>query len=341
MIKIGLIGVGIMGSVHNACFVALSGMTDVKVTAIADASAERLAEAAKMWPDAETYSSGMELLEKAHINTADICLPTYLHAEHAIVAMEKGYHVFLEKPVCLKADDMEELLKVEEKTGAKVMVGQVLRMSDEYIYLKELYDSKKYGKMRSIVMNRLSPKPKWGWENWFHQIDKSGSIVVDLHIHDADFIRYLIGEPKAFYSAAVKNKDGIPEQVTTTYFYDDCVAIAEGGWDYPDGFAFNVGYRACFETATVVFNNLFSPSLVVYPVDASSFEPALKKEFESEDTTLIGNITSLGAYFTELKYFVEHLIEDKPLTVAPLSEGIESVKLVLKELEFVMDSKGE
>ena len=89
-----------------------------------------------------------------------ICLPSYLHAEHAVLAMEKGMHVFCEKPVCLTAEEGRRLLEVQKKTGVSVMVGQVVRSFDEYRYLKDVYDNKTYGKLKSIVMQRISGDTK-------------------------------------------------------------------------------------------------------------------------------------------------------------------------------------
>ena len=117
--KIGLIGCGGMGTTHNLSLKALSGKMDVEVTALADCRQEFLERAAKQWPGAKTYTTGMELLREEELDAVHICLPSYLHAEHAIAAMEKGMDVFLEKPVCLTREDCSRLLEVQKKTGAR------------------------------------------------------------------------------------------------------------------------------------------------------------------------------------------------------------------------------
>lgn len=48
-----------------------------------------------------------------------------------------------------------------------------------------------------MVMQRISGDVRWGFENWFQDEKKSGSVVLDLHVHDLDFIRYMLGEPKS------------------------------------------------------------------------------------------------------------------------------------------------
>ena len=85
--KIGLIGCGGMGTTHNLSLKALSGKMDVEVTALADCRQEFLERAAKQWPQAKTYVTGRELLENEELDAVHICLPSYLHAEHAVLAM--------------------------------------------------------------------------------------------------------------------------------------------------------------------------------------------------------------------------------------------------------------
>ncbi|MFR1988651.1 MAG: Gfo/Idh/MocA family protein [Oscillospiraceae bacterium] len=77
MIRVGLIGCGFMGGMHAACYAALAEL-GVKVTAIADDRPEFLAQM-KEQTDAQTYESGMALIEQADVDVVDICLPTYLH----------------------------------------------------------------------------------------------------------------------------------------------------------------------------------------------------------------------------------------------------------------------
>lgn len=88
MIRVGLIGCGFMGGMHAACYAALAEL-GVKVTAIADDRPEFLAQM-KEQTDAQTYESGMALIEQADVDVVDICLPTYLHTAHACAAMERG-----------------------------------------------------------------------------------------------------------------------------------------------------------------------------------------------------------------------------------------------------------
>ena len=326
MIKVGLIGCGFMGGMHSACYAALAGLGG-KVTAVADVRrdyAENLANGA------EIYATGMELIEKADVDVVDVCLPTHLHAAHAVAAMKAGKNVFVEKPIAFKDEDMELILATEKETGAKVQVGQVIRQWTEYVWLKKAVDAGTFGKVQHAMFRRLSGKPTWAWENWLHQVDKSGGVAVDMHVHDVDFVRYIMGEPDVVKAHAHRDADGVIQQINAVYGYGDKVSVAvESGWDYPASFPFTADFRVKFDKATVIGGG---GVVNVYPLEGDAYQAELEEEFQG-DNEIGGNISSLGGYYNELKYFVEGLQGKNDLSVATVSEAIKSVQLVKREIE--------
>ncbi len=327
MLKIGLIGCGFMGGMHAACYKEIEG---AEIVAVADVRREKAAEIADPI-GAAIYETGAQLIENAAVDIIDICLPTYLHTKHAVLAMQKGRDVFIEKPVCLTMEEAALLQKTAQETGANVQIGQVIRFWDEYKWLKEVTERKEYGEVLSAVFTRLSPWPDWAWEGWIHEADRSGSMALDLHVHDVDFMRYLLGEPDSFTSRAVRDERGVIEQIYTTYMYGETVVTIEGCWDYPAEFPFEAGFRVKFEKGTAVLN---PNGLAVYLKGGGTVKPEIKPAFTGEGKAG-GNLSSLGGYYNELAYFVERLQKNEPLLVAPLDEGIKSAALALREIESV------
>ncbi len=330
--RIGLIGCGGMGTTHNLSLKALSSLYEIEVVALADCRKEFLEKASKIWPDAKKYDFGMDLIKEEKLDLVHICLPSYLHAEHAVAAMKQGMNVFVEKPVCLTKEECTILLDTKNRTGVQVMVGQVVRSFPEYQYLKKVYEENQFGKLKSIVMQRISGDATWGFEDWFHQEEKSGSVILDLHVHDLDFLRYMIGEPDKFNVVATRFDKGTINQVITQYQFGDVFATAEGLWDVSTTLAFEANFRAVFEEATVVFNSIKKPSLTVHQKNGEVLRPELVKEFDRKDDSAGINISDLGPYYTEIKYFIECLIEGNENIVAPLEEGVKSVQLAIEEL---------
>lgn len=322
MIKIGFIGCGFMGTMHANCYNAIDG---VQVVAVADVRRDK-AEALAALSDAKIYATGMELIENETLDAIDICLPTYLHASHAEAAMRKCKNVFIEKPVALTVKECERLLKVQKETGAGVQVGQVIRFWDEYVWLKDLIDSKNYGEVQNAAFRRMSPRPD-GWEHWFLDSDKSGGAALDLHIHDVDYMLYVFGEPKSFSTVLAHGGERNSYVATVADYFGKSVLI-EGSWDFPADYPFEMMFRVKFEKAVAEYTH---EGLRLY-TDNGMQNVVLKKEFTAQ-VEGAGNISDLGGYYNELKYFTDCLKAGTKPEKASLYDAVGSVKFVLKETE--------
>ena len=329
MIRIGIIGCGFMGGMHAACYRALESL-GVAVTAVADGRAEfgqkLAAECGAAW-----FDDGMKLIESDLVDAVDICLPTYLHTSHAAAAMKAGKAVFVEKPVCITETDMALLQQIRQETGAALQVGHVVRFWPEYQWLKETKDAGTYGAFLCGSFRRLSPTPLWASNGWLHKPEYSGGLAIDMHIHDVDFVRYLLGEPDHVAVSAYRDINGLIQEIYATYGYGDDVAVTlSAGWDYPNTFPFDASFRVKFERAVVT---LEKDRLTVYPSDGEPFCPDV--ETFDGDCQQGGNVSSLGGYYNELKYFAEGLLGVHPLELATLDDAIASVRLAKREVELV------
>lgn len=328
MKKVGLVGCGFMGTMHANCYKVLG--EKVKVVAVADLIEEKAKGIADMF-GAEIYADAEALINNAEVDFVDICLPTYLHERYAVSAMRKNRDVFVEKPLCRTKEEAQNLVKVQEETGKTVQVGQVIRFWDEYAWLKEVKEKCTYGKVINATFKRLSPRPDWAWENWLHEPSKSGGMALDLHVHDIDFIRYLMGEPKMIKAVGIEEKPGLTEQIITTYVYDDAILTAEGCWNYPSNFRFTMAYCVRFEKATV-YHDSGAGEFFVYPDGGEPFTPTLEKVDIGAAGN--GNISDLGGYYNELEYFVKLLDNPSLPQIASLKEGARSVELALDGIEM-------
>lgn len=321
MIKVGLIGCGFMGAMHANCY---KNIEDVKITAVADVRKEKAEQLAS---GASIYGDGIDLINNADVDVIDICLPTYLHAEYAIKAMEKVGYVFVEKPVALTDEQAREMLEKSKQTGCKVQVGQVIRFWDEYVELKKIVQSGKFGKVINANFRRISPRPTWGWENWLLDTSLSGGAAQDLHVHDIDYVLSLFGEPKNFKT--VKNVLGETNSyINTLMSYDDFVVSVEGSWDLPESYPFQATFRVVFENATIENAN---GNFICYTDNGATEIKIEKKDLGSGVKG--GNISDLGGYYNELVYFIEKVKKSEDIDKATLLEASKSLKFVLMEIK--------
>ena len=323
MLKVGLIGCGGMGTMHANCYKNLEG---VELVALADLIPEK-AQALAAGTNAQIYASGKELLEQAQVDVIDICLPTYLHAEHALAAMDKVKYVFVEKPVTLTVAEADAMLEKSKATGCQVQVGQVIRFWPEYMVLRDIIKSRKYGSVLNANFRRISPRPAWSWNNWFLQTELSGGAAQDLHIHDADFVLSVFGQPEKVLS--MRNRKGEKNSyINTLMQYDDFVVSVEGTWDLPVSHPFQASFRVAFEKAAVEMGN---GKFQLFTDEGVEDIPLEEKALTVAEGGVKGNISDLGGYYNELYYFTRQAIAGAPIEQAALADAVESLKFVLEK----------
>ena len=303
MLKVAVVGVGGISGAHIP---AWEEMKDAELVALCDIRPERM----EKYEGKRCYTDIDELLKNEELDILDICLPTYLHADVACKAMDLGINVITEKPISLKDEDVERVYACAEKNNVKFMVAQVLRFWPEYELLKEIYDTKKYGKLLSGTMTRLGCYPRWSWDGWMMDEKRSGLVPFDLHIHDLDFMVYAFGEPKVAHQFRSK----LPDQdfISLTYDFGDFFINSEASW-YATSYPFTAEFRFQFEDAVVANEN---GKMIIYLRDDEKID--LSQDAEG-DTGAI-NLPKSDAYANEINYFADCVKNNKPVDKVKPSE---------------------
>ena len=316
MLKVGMVGVGGISTAHIGGW---EQVPEAKLTALCDIRPEVMEPAAQRL-GARAYPSLDEMLEKEALDILDICVPTYLHADFAVKAMEKGVHVLMEKPISLCREDVRRVYRTAEENGVAVMVAQVLRFWSEYVYLKALIEEGTYGGVISGSMTRLGNVPRWSWDNWMTDPARSGLVPFDLHIHDLEFMVYAFGRPDRVISHRGVRKE--QDYIHAVYEYPGFFITGEASWfdcEYP----FQSGFRFQLERAVV---ELRDGVLKVYPSGGAPF--AVEMEAGAAPNGI--NLPASDAYYNEIRYFTDCVLEGRfPDRVKP------------EELECVLDLIGQ
>ena len=334
MVRVGIIGMGGMGNMH---FGVYEGLGEAQVVALADIEEERVkpgesslainigAGGATIDPEKhKTYADPRKLLADADVDMVDICLPTFLHADYCIKAMRAGKHVLCEKPMAATSKECKKVLSAFEKSNVKFMVAQCLRFWPEYVYLKETVASGRLGRVRALSMWRGSAMPQWSWRGWLTDHTRSGGAILDLHVHDADFVHYLLGRPKAVCSSGGIGPSGGYDAVETLYLYDQEMAVTTGAnMGLPAGFKFEMRYLAAFERGCLAFSSSKSPSLLEI-TESSEIHPELKQT---------------NGYREEISYFVKCIENNEMPAVAMPESSAFSIKLIEAELKSINSGK--
>lgn len=319
MLKVGIVGLGGMGTVHYSNYKHIDG---AEVVAVCDPSITM--EKAKEIGVA-VYHNISEMIQKESLDIVDVCTPTFLHKQCVIEALNNKVHVICEKPIALSKSDATEMLELAKKQGVKLFIGQVLQYARETIILKDIIRSNKYGKVLDAQFLRLSARPRWITNGWLFDRDKSGLLPFDLHIHDLDLIVSVFGKPEdVSFTSVGRPETNYKEHYRFTYLFKDLTISAEVAW-YNADFPFTATWRIYFENA-VLTNS--SEGLIAYQFDKEPF--IYDTEEEIKIPTGI-NLPPTGMFYYELSDFLNDIIsknyvgcqrETEILKVIEILEGI-------------------
>lgn len=324
MLKCGIVGLGGLGKKHLGNILAMSDK--VELVALCDVEKDKLSNGVQtnlgeIKSDADFskykfYTDAEEMMDSEELDFVICALPTYLHKKYAVMAMEKGLHVFSEKPMARWSEEAQEMIDVSEKTGKKLMIGQCLRFNSGNKILKEYYENGKLGKLLRANFHRFSLVPVWGWDHWYEDYEKSGCAAMDLHVHDVDLINWTFGKPLKVSSIATHDRTKF-DSISTRYFYEGGLCItADCDWGFSESFGFRRGYVANFEKGALEMKD--SGEVVISPQDGEAYTVALEM---------------VDPYVAEMKDFIDAIVNDREIKVlAPLSTK-QTLDIVLAEIK--------
>ena len=326
MVRIGIAGLGFMGKMHFRCYKALDGVEIAAVCDVDEAKLEAGAAEAGNIAGAEEpldlggvalYHDFDQMLKDSKLDAVSITLPTYLHCEHTVKALQAGLNVFCEKPMALETKACDTMIAAAEKSGKILQIGHCIRFWPEYAKTKQIIDSKQYGLVKVATFQRLSMPPTWAWDDWIVNETRGGGAIIDLHIHDADYIQYTFGMPQSVFTRAARGPGGSFDHALTSYIYEDGKVItAEGGWMMTPAFGFEMSFNIILEQATITYDCTRKPAFKVCPAEGDAIIP----EVESGD-----------GYSLEIAYFVKRLKGEKVVEVVTPGQSRDSLRLVLAE----------
>ena len=195
-LRVGVIGVGIMGSNHARVFAGLPGAELVGVVDPDRKQAEFVAQTL----NCRAFSSVDELLGR-DIDAVTIAAPTHLHREIALACIARGVHVMVEKPIASSVEEGQEIIEAARRAGLTLTVGHVERFNPAVEAVKEAIRGED---ILSIAITRVGPFPP--------RMSNVG-VVIDLAVHDIDLIRWFtdsdIVEVQPQLSSAVAEREDI------------------------------------------------------------------------------------------------------------------------------------
>ncbi len=317
-VRVGLLGTGFIGQTHAQAY---SALPDAELVAVADIDRAAADKAARDTGARALYDIE-SLLASDDIDLVDICLPTFLHEQCVIGAAQRGKHVLCEKPIALDLAQVDRMITALVKADVYAMVAQVIRFWPEYVAIRQQLRDGTLGDTRYIRAARLAEAP--AWSSWFSDPELSGGAVLDLHIHDLDFVYSLLGRPSSLFATGIQSSAGAWDTITTTLDYGTAKAIVEATYMMPEGFPFEMGFRLLgtegaaeyrFRVGGQVDERASAASELMLYRNGQAPKPLPCKD---ED-----------AYQAEIDYFIHCVQTQTPPTVATFAQAREVLEIAL------------
>lgn len=293
-----------MGQRHLTAYAALPGVTVVTRNSASYAR-----------PGTEIDERSREALQRTmiadrNLDALDICLPTPMHPQVAIAALEAGKHVLCEKPLALTVEECASVLAAARASGRTFMVAHVLRFFPAYRLLAEAVRTNRYGPVKRVCFNRRSGIPTWA--AWLVDPTKSGGAVLDLLVHDFDQAIALFGKPTGLIAEPIDSEHTVRCVLHYARGHRPAELTVEidGGW-FGDGRPFAMGFHAYFEEAELEFHD-----------DRLSVSRTGTRQ---EELTL----PDVDPYAEQLRYFIECCQRGSDPDECPPAASAEAVALAL------------
>jgi len=337
MVRVGIAGMGFMGRTHLAAYLERD---DVRVTAVADREPGRrdgtaeaasnidacdLGRAAGRLDRVKRFEEAADLIRDPDVDLVDICLPTPAHGPAVEAALAAGKHVLVEKPLARTAAEARALAECAESaavrgSGTLAMPAMCMRFWPGWTWLKRAVDEKTYGRPLGVVFQRLAAALPG---DDYRDGARSGGAILDLHVHDTDFVQHLFGPPQSVTSHGYGHVSGTVDHVVTRYACEGAdLVVAEAAWIESAAFRFVMRYTANFERATAV-----------YDLGASADSP-LTLYVPGREPEAVPLESGLG-YDHEIAYLIECIRHDRRPDRVTLREAAEAIRIIEAEAESV------
>ena len=240
--KVALLGTG-FGQAHAAVY---ASRADVDEVVVFGRTAEKLARINDNFGFATTTDLDALLADRS-VDLVDICLPTGMHAETAIWAMQAGRDVLIELPLAGALADAERVVAVQRETGRRAFVDMFSRFSPANQYLREAVADQRYGQLHVV---EVEGRTALLWEGYDLRLQ---TLALDMMHADLDLVTGLLGRPDTIHVAGVEPPGAGGSAAVVSLGYPHAIARCSSSSLMPKPYGVRGGYRATFDDAVIEY----------------------------------------------------------------------------------------
>jgi len=312
-----------MGATHGAAYKQMPDVTLVGVCDVGPVEPTRLADnlGTRSFPS-------LEAMLQAGPQVVDVCVPTPWHKECCLAAASAGCHVICEKPLARTLPDARAMIDACANAGVSLFPAHVLRFFPQYASAKAMIDDGAIGTPAAIRTFRGDGFPQ-GYEDWYADFQKSGGLVLDMIIHDFDWLRWCFGPVQRVFAKGLASRvhEHRDYALVTLRMRSGPICHVEGTWTHPGGF--NATLEAVGDAGMIEFAGSATDPVHVRLRDGQGGQGGVPVP-ESP--------LAVDPYYAELRHFVDCLTAGAtPIVTA--EDGYRALEIALAALESIQTGR--
>jgi predicted dehydrogenase len=230
MIRVGVVGLGKMGLSHHAIF---NAHPDVQIAGVCD-SAKYVLSVLGKYTEVETYTDFERMLDDASLDAVVIATPSSAHTQMVAAALDRGLHVFCEKPLTLSPVETARLTEQSSERQLTTQVGYHNRFIAAFAEVKALLDAGALGTVNHVLGEAYGPVIlKSQGRTWRTRSDQGGGCLYDYAAHVINLINWYCGAPSGVGGSvlpSVFSRDTDDAVFSTLYFPGDVTGQVSVNW---------------------------------------------------------------------------------------------------------------
>lgn len=319
-VRLALLGAGVIGGVHALAAQEAPEATVTAVWSRAPAHAHALAARVGATP-CDTVD---EAVSRDDVDAVVVCTPTFLHHEHAIRAAQAGKHVICEKPLARELAGAEAIIEAARRAGVHLLVAHVVRFFPEFQALRRAVRGGAVGRPAIVRMARLSGYPR-GRDDWHVSFRQSGGVLLDMGIHDLDWLLWTFGPADRVYTRALDTTTRpkyVDYALTILRLRSGAMAHIESSWAETGGF--RTFGEVSGDVGLLTYDNAANPALNL----------ALRQPVTAPRISIPTTYTIESPYVVQMRHFARCIRGEEEPIIAP-EEAYEALRTALAALDTV------
>jgi len=323
VLKVAVIGLGKMGQRHLENW---SQLDDIQIAGLVGSDQKILTSLSSKY-NTQGFSRLEDLFAGVEVDVVDICLPTFLHYQFVREAALANKHVICEKPIGRTVSEAQAIIDICQKQNVQLYIGHTLRFDPEYANAHDQVMKGVIGNPGVVRLSRGTATPV-GKKSWYADPEKSGGMILDLGIHDIDWLLWTFGSVQRVMAKHIKrelpNGKNLEYALVTLRMVDGTIAHLELSWAKK---RLETSFELAGKNGMITSNSVDSQPIVV-----------IKEDESLEPTYLSNNLVGDSPILRQLRHFKDCIVEGfSPIVTA--EDALKAVEVAEAAIQSAATSK--